>query len=198
MAERFTDEPASSDSEALANLVSVYKRLEASTVLRIGQQLIDSQSEDDLLQSTIAIILEKEKWKEIRSTLGLYRYARRAMINEAITLRERGQKGESLDAASELGYEILAWLALSPAEKFEIAEEDEATIEWVKSEFPGDMEVHDLLDCILEGYKRRELPKQLKMEGRKVTELLRKLKRRRKITELRDRARKRRDSDKDN
>lgn len=181
MSERFTDEPASSDAEALANLVAVFERLEGHPVLWIGQQLIDSNSEEDLLQNIVVGILETEKWKEIRSTLGLYRYARKAMINELNTLWKRAKRRESIDVLA-LDAQLHDWFQASPAETFELDREDKALIESLKAEF-DDPQVDELLDRIVDGCERRRLPDEMKLNGREVTDLLRKVKRRRKLRE---------------
>jgi len=132
------------------------------------------------------VILEKEKWKEIRSKKALFFYARRAMINRLITLQKRARKGGSLDGESfdvaALEAQLYGWLEKSPAETFEIDREDEAFIEWIKLEFP-DPKIHELLDRIIDGCKKGKLPEKMRMTGREVTELLGKIKRRRKVRE---------------
>jgi len=180
MEESFTD-----DAEAYSNLISVYLWLEGSTVLRLGQRLLESESEEDLLQSTMAVILEKEIWKRIRSRVGLYRYARRSMVNKFITLLNRAKKAEPLDGVQELDHELFAWLGLSPFEKLQVDLEDKETLEWMKSLFPGDAKIHRCLDRLLEGYKRGEIAEDMKLTAREVTDLLRRLKRERKIQEFR-------------
>jgi hypothetical protein len=186
MGQYFTDEPAASDAEALANLIVVFERLRLSPVLRMGQQLIDTQSEEDLLQTTMLVILEKEKWKEIRSRKALFFYTRRAMINGLMTLHKRAKKGESLDGESfdlaALEAQLYGWLEKSPAETFEIDREDEAFIEWMKLEFPVP-KIHRLLDQIVDGCKKGKLPGEMRMTGREVTEMLRTIKRRRRVRE---------------
>jgi hypothetical protein len=180
MDESFTDEIK------YANLISAFERLESSTVLRLGQKILERVCEEDLLQTTMAVILEKEIWKKVSSAEDLYRYARKAMINRLRNLWRRSQKTQSLNPATEGAYEAILWLGASTFERMEKGRESRAIVEWMKSLFPGDEKMHTFIEHLSVGSKRGEIVGDMEMTRRQITNLLRRLKRNRKIREFRE------------
>lgn len=180
MDESFTDEIK------YANLISAFKRLESSTVLRLGAKVLEGVSEEDLLQTTMAVILEKEIWKKVSSAVELYRYSRRVMLNKLITLWLRSQKAQSLNAGDEGAYKAILWLGASAFERMQKGRESRAIVAWMKSLFPGDERMHTLIEHLAEGATRGELASDKKLTPREIRNLLRRLRRNRKILEFRE------------
>ncbi len=180
MDESFTDDAK------FSNLISVYQRLESSTVLRLGQKILEGVSEEDLLQTTMVVILEKEIWKKFSSAEALYRYVRKAVINGMLNLWRRSKKGQSLDSADKATYEAILWLGLSAFERMQKGLESRRIVEWMKSLFPGDEQMHTFIEHLAEGATRGELASDKELTPREIRNLLRRLRRKRKIREFRE------------
>jgi DNA-directed RNA polymerase specialized sigma24 family protein len=179
MDESFTDDTK------YANLISVYLRLESSTVLWLGQKILEGVSEEDLLQTTMVVILEKEIWKKFSSAEALYRYVRKALINGMLNVWRRSKKGQSLDSADKATYEAILWLGLSAFERMQKGPESRRIVEWMKSLF-RDEQMHTFIEHLAEGATRGDLANDKELTPREIRNLLRRLRRNRKIREFRE------------
>lgn len=178
MDESFTDDIK------YANLLSAYQRLESSTVLRLGTKVLEGVSEEDLLQTTMEVILQKEIWKKVSSAEELYRYSRKVMLNKLATLWLRSRKVQSLNSEDKV-VEAILWLGASSFERMQKGRESRVIVEWMKSLFPGDEKMHTFIEHLAEGATRGELVSDKELTPREIRNLLRRLRRNRKIREFR-------------
>lgn len=179
MDESFTDDIK------YANLLSAYRRLESSTVLRLGTKVSEGVSEEDLLQTTMEVILQKEIWKKVSSAEELYRYSRKVMLNKLATLWLRSRKVQSLNSEDKVVYEAILWLGASSFERMQKGRESRVIVEWMKSLFLGDEKMHTFIEHLAEGATRGELASDKEFTPREIRSLLRRLRRNRKIREFR-------------
>jgi DNA-directed RNA polymerase specialized sigma24 family protein len=162
------------------NLSTLQNALEARAVMLCGgrAKAVVGCSYDDLVQDTMERILVKELWLKCPTIDDLCRYGRKVMFRLFIDrCRSNNIRLGNEGSIEETDLADLVRPAFEGFSRERDKVESPLTIAWVKSQFPGESQMHEFIDYLIDGATRKETADGMQITPREVTDLHRRFNR---------------------
>src|SRR5712692_5940306 len=157
-------------------LETLHKQLEAFGTGKYGKKIYASESYQDCLQKVMFRLWQKRLTETLPSEGDLYRYSCKAVDN---CIRDAWRRAKRTDLLLVGEVELIPASASAASGPADLQRELEMVGEakGIKSLFLGNTRMHDYIEHLAMGTKRKTIASEMKLTPRQVTDLHRKLKR---------------------